>query len=407
VELRWRQQPGTPGGWQLIQDTFLTLNNDYPGASKVLMYFINGDKRLAEVPDIERAHPGCNWEDTRILLTQDMPTYWRASNGQGSATLVPPFTALDPGNPPGRPDPENPNERLLRGYVVAWAVNYEGKQIRWNHLSGSGTVVNYARSAAYEYSAYSSAASSTLVSHGELIGPPGTLNLDGVQYAAGYDLVLLDFFAEGTGVLSGSSQVTLQTDLTLLPLSVDLRQDHGPRVTTKAKFDIWNENEVKFSGVERCITCWDQRLLANYGSVPNHFLIQHLHTNKGRARIDGMASTVCDFDFNPYDGACGAHPNDVCSESASLVGISVKLLEFDGGQRFDAAAANLVGMGTQSAVIRYDIAGGPPPETPGAGLPTTPDQWLEEIDRDTRSGSNHTAGSPDTSSGSPGEIPPE
>ncbi len=52
------------------------------------------------------------------------------------------FTVLDPGTPPGRPDPEGTGERALRGFIVAWAVNEAGHEIRWNHLTGAATIVH-------------------------------------------------------------------------------------------------------------------------------------------------------------------------------------------------------------------------------------------------------------------------
>ena len=64
----------------------------------------------------------------------------------------------------------------------------------------------------------------------------------------------------------------LDTDLTLLPMLIDLRQDSEGPVTTKAHSDIWNQNEDGLSGTTRCITCWDQTLLSAY-ELPNHFMI--------------------------------------------------------------------------------------------------------------------------------------
>ena len=45
-------------------------------------------------------------------------------------------------------------------------------------------------------------------------------------------------------------------------------------------------NETKFSNTERCITGWDQQLVSLY-DPPNSFLRQYLHTDKGKARING------------------------------------------------------------------------------------------------------------------------
>ncbi len=287
-------------------------------------------------------HPGCNWVDNQIELTANEPTYWSALTGRPKG--VSPFTVLDPCECPGRPDPDGSDERVLRGYVLAWAVNADGDQIRWNHLKGDAVLVNYQNGSAWEYNA--NAFQVHGVEHNEVVGTAGALNLDGVDYDIPFDRLLLDFYAVGSLGLSGAGwDIVADTDLTLLPLDIDLTQDREYTTVTKAKFDIWNMNEWKFSGTERCIECWDQRLLSNY-DPPNHFLLQNLGTAKGKARIDGVASSVC--------------PDSV---DTPLVGVSMKMLTFVGAaDTFAQAGFSLVGMGRESAVITYDPIGGPPPE---------------------------------------------
>ena len=103
-------------------------------------------------------------------------------------------------------------------------------------------------------------------------------------------------------------------------------------------------NEVKFSNTERCITCWDQELLSLY-DAPNSFLREHLQTNKGKARIDGMQSMLCED-----------------SVDASLLGVSMKMLGFNAGVDLGLAGNNLFGSGYQSGRIQYDPSDEPPPE---------------------------------------------
>ncbi len=298
------------------------------------------DLTISPLGAIGRAHPGCNWVDNVIELTGNEPTYWSAATGQPKG--VSPFPALDPGDPPGRPDPEGSWERVLRGFVVAWAVNADGEQIRWNHLKGDAVVVNYRTGSAWEYGAHAFQAHGP--DHGDPVGGPGALNLDGAEYDSGFNQLLLDFYAVGSMGLSGNQwKVDVDTDLTLLPLDIDLRQDREGPTITKAKFDIWNMNEWKFSGTERCITCWDQALLGNY-DPPNHFLLKNLGTDKGKARIDGVASTVC--------------PDSI---ETPLLAVAMKWLMFDGDVAFAQAGMNLVGMGSQPGVILFDPSDGPPP----------------------------------------------
>ncbi|MEK6675241.1 MAG: hypothetical protein AABZ47_06250 [Planctomycetota bacterium] len=360
VEIRWTRavpEPednntaGGPANFVVTQDTFLDLTNDYPREVDVQMYFINGDGPLAPVfagqPPvlIERAHEGWNWVDCQTTLTADQPTYWALSSGLPIGCQ--PFNVLDPGTPPGRPDPEgNPGVRVLRGYVVAWAVDRHGREIRWNHLKGDAVIIDYALGTAAEYNAY--AFQALTAAHGALSDDePGQLLLDGIEYDNCFDKVQFDFYASGSLALSNSATnqfVILDTDLTILPVSADLRQDTTGPVTTKAKFDIWNQNETRFSGTERCISCWNQTLLSRYGT-PNHFLRSALQTDKGKARIDGLGSTQCPL-----------------SADAAILGITLKQLSFTNGQAFTGSAQSaisLVGQGNEDAVLRYDIISGP------------------------------------------------
>ncbi|MHC4991818.1 MAG: hypothetical protein ACYTGC_12640, partial [Planctomycetota bacterium] len=293
------------------------------------------------------------------MLTKNEPTYWSALTGMPKG--VSPFTVLDPGFPPGRPCPDGSGERCLRGYIKAWAINADGEEIRWNHLKGDATIINYRDNTAWEYNAWSFQVVSG-VANGEQTGTPGVLNCDGVEYAQSYDELLLDFYAAGSGAFSGGDPfvlVTVDTDLTLHPVDEDVRQETDGPVTTKAHFDVWNMNEVKFSGAYRCITCWDQWLLSQHG-IPNHFLVGNLQTDKGKARIDGQESQLCDFDYYIGDGPLGAHPMDIISQDATLLGVTAKYLDFQFGSAFARAGTNLFGLGTEAAVIQYDVLGAPP-----------------------------------------------
>jgi hypothetical protein len=358
VDIRW-----DAAGF-LTQDTFISICNDYPEDVKVQMYFVNGDAPLA-ANGAERAHLGWNWVDNEILLTMNEPTCWSAVTGQPEG--VSPFaSALDPGFPPGRPDPET-GGRMMRGFIYAWATNAENQEIRWNHLAGTATIINYLRATAWEYNAWSYQIVSA-VANGAQTGTPGVLNMDGIEYAQPFDQLLFQFQAVGSNGYSGPRLVTSDTDVTLHAVSADLRQETDGPITTKAHYDVWNNNEVKFSGAYRCITCWDETLLSNYG-IPNHFLLQNLQTDCGKARIDGLYSQLCNLDFDPsnnnnfpFPPAPGDNidPRDIVSEDAAIIGLVAKQLSFDGGAAFAAAGTNMHGMGVQSAVVQYDTLSSPP-----------------------------------------------
>jgi len=344
IDLRWN------AAGDLTQDTILELTNDLEQDVYVQMYFVNGDEPRDAVyagdpPQmIAEGEPGWNWVDLQVLLTANQPVYWSASTGLPLGAA--PFDILDPsnGNGPGRPTADG--GRMLRGFIYVWAVDAQGAQIRWNHLSGSATIINYSDQTAWEYNAWAFQVSSG--TNGENVGSAGVMNLDGADYDQSYDVLLMDFYASGSAALSSDTvTASIDTDLTLHAVSADLRQDTNGPVTTKAKFDIWNENERRFSGTERCITCWDQTLLSNY-DAPNHFLIQNLQTDKGKARIDGMQSTICGG-----------------SDDAAILGVVGKEIAFSGASsRTARSGRSLVGMGYESATIQQDIIS-PPGELRG------------------------------------------
>lgn len=376
VEVKWNLRG------QVIQDTLLQITNDTSEEVYLQIYMVNGDE---PIPDgkLKKGHPGWNWADCQILLTPDQPTYWSAATGLPAGCQ--PFSVLDDGSPPGRADPEGPaGTRVLRGFVVGWAVDVAGHEISWNHLGGSATQINYADTWSWEYGATVFRAMNP-----EQGAPtdqvPGILRLDGFEYDAAPDRLLFNFNAVGARFRNGLNIATaIDTDLTLMILTNDLRQDTFGPVTTKAKFDIWNLNETRLSGTERCITCWDQTLLSNYG-IPNNFKIENLQTDVGKARIDGMRSTVCDVncdDNEPRDGFGGGTGEVICSQEVPLLGVAQKLFRIGTIQNgsLTAAGTTLTGMGAQSATIWYDIIRPSTTGAPGAGTGPVPD---DEFDGDT------------------------
>ncbi len=354
VELKW------DAAGNLIQDTVLEIANDYEDDVFVQFYFANGDDPREAIfagnpPQmVAEGEPGWNNVDCQTLLTANQPLYMSMSSG--SPLGCQPFGILDPGERPGRPDVEGPDgQRVLRGYVYAWAVDNAGEEIRWNHLSGSGTIVHYGDASAWEYNAY--AAQTTCLAQGErpldciefdangtcceATVIPGQMDLDTFQYDVAFDKLLMSFVPSGSDAVSGSlASVQVDTDLTLHPVDQDFRSNADYPFTTSAKFDIWNMSENRFSGTKRCITCWDQTLLSDY-DAPNHFLLQTLQSDKGKARIDGVVDAQ----------SCGRY-----QLSAALLGVTNKLLSFSGVALERAAGGHtLTGQGMQRATIRNDI----------------------------------------------------
>ena len=397
VELRW------DAAGVLTQDTIITLVNDFTKDVHVKLYFVNGDAPTEPIYAddlqtilVERAHNGWNQVDCVIELTENESTYLVMSTGVGGCQR---FSILDPGTPPGRPNLEADAGRVLRGFVIAFAVDEDQNEISFNHLSGHADLIHYGLRSAWEYQSYAFQALNPVTGTWADYHP-GELSLDGLEYDYAFNTLLFDFFAVGSTVFSNAGiTVMLDTDLTLHPVSADLRQDSCGPITTKAHFDIWNANEDFRSGTARCITCWDQTLLSAYSvgnGLDNNFILADLGTDKGKARIDGVASFECDNLFVPpdlddailqwlllHDRVCevdmatsnegsvaigNGKEIDCCyytindSQNAALLGVAAKILSFSGGASGTTwAGMNLVGAGQQSAEILFDVPA--PPET--------------------------------------------
>ena len=214
VEVRWN------AAGELIEDTILDLANDNPEPVSVQLYLVNGDPPLDAECDpacaaafggdcfnhpeciIERAHPGWNKSDVQLTLTANQPTYWSAATGQVAG--VSPFDVLDPGDPPGRPDtdPRNPGGRVIRGFVVGWAVNADDREICWNHLLGDALMIWYHDSSAAEYNAWAFQCVADVEPGAEPDAFPGQLNLDGMEYENVPDALVFDFYAIGSQVFT-------------------------------------------------------------------------------------------------------------------------------------------------------------------------------------------------------------
>lgn len=338
IELRWMQ---VGADWKLIQDTFIHLTNDYTQDVDMQLFFILGDGPAA-------GEPGWMRMGNVITLARDEPAFWSAATGNPKG--VAPFTYLDPGTPPGRLDPEGSGQRVLRGYMIAFAVNNAGQQIRWNHIAGTASIVNYLQGAVWEYNAYTFQA--LIGSNGAVVGTPGVISLDGIQYSNGMHKLLLDFQTSGSiGLSCPDLCATVDTDLTLAMLDVDLRFGGQQPYTTKLEVQVWNEYGVEFTGPAQLLTLWTEVRLSDLGGA---FLKGCVGTDAAKARIDGVAF--------PQQGAT----------ARAFVALATKIVTFQEappiyGQagrviRTTYAGRNTIGTGVEPAHILFDV-----PDEPDEG----------------------------------------
>lgn len=357
IEVRW------DASGRLLQDTFVTLSNDWPEDVRIYMIFLNGDPPLEEDGD-ERAHPGWNFMDVELTLTGNQPVVWAASSG--APYDVAPWTSLDPGPPPGRPADDGSDERMLRGAIYAWAIDGDGRQIRWNHLAGQATLVRYDRQTAWEYNACA-LQSVANVEHGSPVGVPETILLNGIEYCLPAEALLFNFQTVGSLAWTPSDPpfapaVTVDTDVTLHPLSADFRlnepmPDPPAPPTTAVIFEIYNENEDKFCYI-RCLSCWEQQVLSRY--LGNPLGIVFLQTDHAKARLCGRANPLCNV-------------KGLVSQDLALLGVYAREISLPlvplgedptiPGIPFAKAGSHMQGQGGMPAVIRWSPTV-PPKESP-------------------------------------------
>ena len=190
--------------------------------------------------------------------------------------------------------------------MYVWAVNNDNAQIRWNHLSG-GILGG---------GAYASAAA-LQGSNGDTVGVAGTINMDGVEYSSAYNGYTVNFAA---------SNGALAIDL----LDHDFADKNADAPVTKIVAEIWNSDEVKFSGTSRCVECSSMDSLDDWSdSAVNFFRSGSLGTAFGKARLSTEAN-----------GSCG----EASAERAFMASIS---------------AGSAAGTGTRSATITYELTSEP------------------------------------------------
>jgi hypothetical protein len=194
------------------------------------------------------------------------------------------------------------------GYLACWVVSEEvSQQISWNYLFGTATVFDPAIDQRYEYNSWNYAAVNTPA--GDPVGTPGLIEMDGTKgYDASPAFLRMSFFAKDAEITAWSKISTVgSTDLTLLPCKIDLRENKQP-TCTKAKFDVWNERSIKYTGAYTCITNW---LAGNLDTITTHpggpytpFTNSILHTVTGMFQVLGQGESMEGEPTNKCNDSC-------------------------------------------------------------------------------------------------------
>jgi hypothetical protein len=222
------------------------------------------------------------------------------------------------------------------GELKCWAITIPDQPAgalerlrQFNYLYGNALILDTATPRAFEYNAWA------FYLHTDP-GDLGSINLDldGNEYDACPAYLVYNFFSVG-GSADGAT-FGLST-LSLSPCQQDLRQDKSP-VCGKARYDIWNENEIKFTNTYQCVKCWFEGVLSETGNhywespfgkllsdVPkpkksgvggSKFTYDVLHTDLGRFRVTPDTWPACKGVFAKL-GQDGKTVVDVCEPAAN------------------------------------------------------------------------------------------
>ncbi|MGE3843318.1 MAG: hypothetical protein AB7I50_17240 [Vicinamibacterales bacterium] len=335
-------------GLQSNVDTLVRIQNDGSSDVDVKCYWMDANK---------------NRVDFIFPLTRNQAVWFDARTGNGTYQVnhfpttvangfdnpfIPPFTTPGPG----------PVTTVTTGILACWAVDGGAQnQIKWNHLSGTATL--YAPvGAALEYSAYAF----YVPTGADLapIGVAGSLNLNGLEYDACPLYQIGQFTPAGAAPPAGAPFV--QSNLLFVSgCTLDLRQDWTP-VFTKLQFDVWNEDEVKFTGAYECadsfhFTAFNEGTSTLIGgslsasldgidSAAQNFQAATLGSYAARYRVQGVKSTQCEKPATT--GATDTYRPAITTQAVGIVGMQLT------GVATRIVGTTLAGAGKFNGKISWD-----------------------------------------------------
>jgi len=226
-------------------------------------------------------------EDFHFELTANQPRVFSTTDGIGS-----PFA-------------RDGAEAL--GSLVCWAQDiYDVKPVKHNHLYGTAMLSSADFDVMYNASAFR-AGPGTLTA--------GLLQLNGGNPAVAttweYDSCpnyLVANFVPRKGEFGYNGSKASYPAMALWPCNQDLKQDRVGTVA-KAKIDIWNEYEVKFTGAYQCLKCFHEGYLYDVAGKSKDwpqffgkekFEYEHLGgvgiADVARIRVQAANAKLCNYD---------------------------------------------------------------------------------------------------------------
>jgi hypothetical protein len=332
------------------ENTIIRLQNDGSLAVDVKCYWMDGEK---------------NRLDFIITLTKNQAIWFEARGGEGEPYQVNAFPEEDNNGLNWAVGVGNP---LLdgedKGLLVCFAVD-EGamNQVKWNHLSGTATVIEEVEEdddedfSSYEYNAYAFYVPPSVFAPFDQapVGDAGTLLLDGVRYDACplYQIGQLSPESEEDEELEieGFEIDIEENSLAVAGCDLDLTQDWEAQ-WTKLAFDVWNHQEVKFTGAFECADSWHEVEFEDIDSGSQNFNADNVGSTALRYRVQGVKSSQCDEILDPVEGT---------AEQRGILAVQSTLMEIEEEGEEDATLSlvgtTLASAGKFNGTIKYDPAG--------------------------------------------------
>jgi hypothetical protein len=259
------------------KNTIIRITNDNTSNIDVKCYYGEFTDEVCEKPT----------RDFMFRLTKNQPAYWEVEDGTGTITA------------PDLPQLYGHNS----GQLICWAVSRGGgTQVKWNHLTGTATIVNTGDETSYTYNAYQFYARGTKNKR-QVGAVAGILDLVGTAYGGGYDkcgrYIIGHFSPQGATIeLPGSKIGVTNNFLSVSSCTQDLSPvGWGTPIWQDIVFDVWNEDEVKFTGAREEVDSWWRMVLG--GTVPDYSTIDVADEN---FTFDTLQTVSAYFRAESYDG---------------------------------------------------------------------------------------------------------
>jgi hypothetical protein len=325
-------------GW----DTLVRISNDANTGVDLTCYYMNERKGR---------------RDFHIRLTRKQPIWFSVSRHAGTfpvAAFPTDFNPLIPGN-------------VNKGMLACWATDVAlAAQISHNHLSGTATVgqlqsktttvgtppatvtITTPERAAFTYPSWNFTARG--VAAGANVGTPGRLDLTGVDgaYDACPSYLIGHFTPRGVNATTNfGGEFVTENFLSVASCNLDFKQDYVPHFT-KLKIEVWNEQEVKFTGSFECSDSTKWLPLSTTDVAPENFDANVVQSVAAQLKVKGVASTQCP----PVAGRN--------TENSGLVGVLSAQVFTQSDPGFAGTSMN--GAGAQAGFILWDAQDAVVPE---------------------------------------------